>query len=195
MLQKAEPQAPAAGLIDRDALARLEPAAVDAFVQETIHHVHSLLYRMLSHKEEVEDLVQDVYIRAWRALPSYRGEASPMTWLYRIAVNAGRDAIARRQLDRKRLVTEPDEVIEIRPASHDPQRDALTREENLALQAAIDELPAERREMIILADIEGMSMEEISAVLEIPEGTVKSRLHRAREALRDGVKKRLGSWP
>lgn len=190
-----EPAELPARLIDREALARLEPAAVDAFVRETIHHVHSLLYRMLSHKEEVEDLVQDVYIRAWKALPAYRGDASPMTWLYRIAINAGRDAIARRQVDRKRTVSEPDDVIELRPAAHDPQRDMLTREENAALEAAIAELPEDRREIILLADIEGMSMEEIARVLDAPQGTVKSRLHRARETLRELVKRRLGTWP
>ena len=177
-----EPGGAHGGLIDRDALVRGETGAVEAFVKGSIDRIHSLLNRMLGHPEEAQDLTQEVYIRAFRSLPAYRGEAAPETWLYRIALNVGRDAIARRMSERAR------EGGEIDPDGHaarnpDPADLAVRGEEREVLVEALDAVGQERKEILVLADIEGLSTEEIAAALEIPAGTVKSRLHRAREAL------------
>lgn len=184
-----EPGKGRGGLIDRDALVRGETGAVEAFVKGSIDRIHSLLFRMLGHPEEAQDLTQEVYIRAFRSLPAYRGEAAPETWLYRIALNVGRDAIARRMSERAR------EGGEIEPNGHasripDPADLAVRGEERATLEEALSALGEERREIVILSDIEGLSTQEIAAALEIPAGTVKSRLHRAREALREEVRKR-----
>lgn len=188
-----EPEAGEPGQLDRDALVRLDPAALDAFVRTTVDRVHGLLWRMLGHRQDVEDLTQEVYLRAWRALPAYRGEARPETWLYRIAINVGRDEIAKRQTARKR------DGGEIDPGRHcapdDPTQRVLRAEEAAVLEAALAELSEDRREIVVLADIEGLGMDEIGSVLDLPVGTVKSKLFRARELMRESIKKRMGGWP
>lgn len=195
----AEPAGPGPSPIDRDALVRLDPVAVDQFVRSTVDRVHGLLWRMLGHREDVEDLTQEVYLRAWRALPAYRGEARPETWLYRIAINVGRDEIAKRQVARKR------DGGEVDPGRHhapdDPTHKVLRAEEAAVLETALAELSEDRREIVVLAEIEGMGMDEIAAVLDLPVGTVKSKLFRSRELMRESVKKQLGpvadwgGWP
>lgn len=180
-------------LMDRDALVRLEPAALDAFVRLTIDRVHGLLWRMMTHQEDVEDLTQEVYLRAWKALPAYRGDSKPETWLYRIAINVGRDEISRRQVARKHDGGEVD--AERHQAPDDAQQRALRAEEAAVLKAALGELSEDRREIVILAEIEGMGMDEIAETLNLPIGTVKSKLHRARELMRESIKRRLGTWP
>ncbi len=179
--------------MDREALARLEPAAVDAFVRETVDRVHSMMYGITGHAQETEDLVQEVYMRAFRSLPAYRGEAAPGTWLYRIALNVGRDAIERRQAERRREGGEVDP--ERHSAKDDPASDAVRNEEVAAVREAVAALPEEWRNVVTLVDIEGLSLEEAGGSLGIPEGTVKSRLHRGRERLRETLRRRFGGKP
>ena len=190
MVDSPEPVPAASRLINREALIRLEPDAVDSFVKLTIDRIHSLLYQILGHRQEAEDMTQEVYMRAFRALPTFRGEAEPMTWIYRIAINCGRDAIARRQAARKR------DGGEIDPDAHaapdDPAANAVESEELRVLRGALGRLDEEWRNVILLVDIEGLSMEEAGQTLQVPTGTVKSRLHRAREALREEVKRMMG---
>ncbi len=179
--------------MDREALARLEPTAVDAFVRGTVDRVHSMMYGITRHEEEAEDLVQETYMRAFRSLPAYRGEAAPETWLYRIALNVGRDAIEKRQAARRREGGEVDP--ERHSAPDDPAADVVRREEVAAVREAVAALPEEWRNVVTLVDIEGMSLEEAGRTLDVPEGTVKSRLHRGREKLREALRKRFGGTP
>jgi RNA polymerase sigma-70 factor (ECF subfamily) len=182
-----EPRTHRASLINRENLARLEPGAVDAFVRSTVDRIHSLLYGIIGHAEEVEDLAQEVYMRAFKALPAYRGEAAPETWLHRIAINVGRDAISRRQAERKREGGEVDP--ELHAAPDNPAADLEAVEDERILRAALKTLPDEWRELVVFVEIEGGSIEEAAGVFEIAAGTVKSRLHRAREKLREEVKR------
>lgn len=165
-------------------LRRLERGAVDDFVRSTIDRVYSLLYGILRHKQEAEDATQEVYMRAWKALPNYRGDAAPETWIYRIAINYGRDAIARRQKERKHAGGEVDENI--------TGREGAT-EERLMLLEALSTLSEDRRLLVLAVDVEGFSIEEAAEIFELPEGTIKSRLHRTREMLRAALK--IGGTP
>ena len=176
--------------IDLEALKRLDAHAVERFVRESTDKVYSLLFRMLGHPEEVEDLTQDVFVKALRALPRYRGDSAPSTWVYRIAINTGRDAIAKRQRDRKRQggEMEPERFS----SKDDPVEKIEEKEDFTVLRKALDRLPADRKELIMLVDIEGVSIEEAGQIFDLPDGTVKSRLHRARAALREEVREIMG---
>jgi RNA polymerase sigma-70 factor (ECF subfamily) len=147
--------------------------------------VYDLLVRMLGDRAEAEDVTQEVFLAFHRALPAFRGDSKISTWLFRIAKNHCLNRLkylGRRGADRH---------VEIE-AADDPSRDegperpdrALERRrQDERVQAAIAALPEEQRLVVVLREIEGLSYEEIADVLEQPEGTVKSRLHRARLAL------------
>lgn len=169
---------------------RNDSNSMENLVRENIDGVYSLMYRMLDHKEDAEDRTQEVFVRALRAFSSYRGEAKLSTWLYRIAINVGRDAIAMRQRDRSR---DGGEVVDRHMSSHGaPEEDLESREDHRMLIEALGRITDEKRELILLADMEGQSHDAIAEILAVPSGTVKSRLHRARAALRDEVKRIMG---
>lgn len=179
--------------MDKEKLRALDPDALEAFVRLTSDRVYSLLYRMMGNQEDAEDLTQEAYAKAFRALPAYRGEAAPSTWIYGIALNLGRDAISRRQADRLRIAGAPDP--ERHASNDDPLETSVRSAESSAIAGALDAIDEGQREIVILADVEGMAMEEIAAILCVEIGTVKSRLHRARAAAREEFKKRMGNWP
>lgn len=133
-----------------------------------------LAYRLLGDRSRMDDVLQDAYARAYRALPGFRGRASLGTWLYRIVYNACLDDL-RRSGARKEV-------------SLDEWRDGVGRtepvEERLDLAAALAALPVELRAVVLLVDADELSYDEAAEVLQIPPGTVASRLSRARELLR-----------
>lgn len=166
------------------------PIEWEDFVRATIDRVYSLLFRMLASREDAEDLVQEAYLRGFRSWARFRGEADPATWIYRIALNLGRDEIGKRQRSRLRLVG-----AEVDPEAHaaggpDPACAAVAAGERRVLEEALAALSEEKREVVLLCEVEGFSMEEAARTLEVPVGTVKTRLHRAREALRAEVRRR-----
>lgn len=178
--------------IDVEALRRGDPAALDGFVRATIDRTHSMMAR-LAGPEEAEDLTQEAYLRAFRGLPAYRGDAAPTTWLWRIAMNVVRDAWARRRAARAAAADAVEvEAVADAPA-FDPARMAEARALDAAVAAALGDLDDEDREVIVLREVEGMDVAETAAVLGVAEGTVKSRLHRAKAALRRRVRARLGA--
>ncbi|MFW6079253.1 MAG: RNA polymerase sigma factor [Gemmatimonadota bacterium] len=142
-----------------------------------VARVHGLARRMIG-PDEADDVTQDVFVRAWRKLDSFRGDAAFGTWLHRVAINAilrRRTRLGRR---REREVT-----------SDDPFRGASTRRARPDLRIDLDEaigrLPVGAREVFVLYDIEGYKHREIAALLGITQGTSKSQLHRARMLLRE----------
>ena len=146
------------------------------------HRVFSIALRMLGSRAEAEDIAQDTFLRAHRAIGDFRGEARLGTWLYGIAARLclNRIASAPRRLERA------DDAALLRlPAPAADAAGALERSElAAALQEAIAELPEERRIVVVLRDLEGLSYEEIAATLGLELGTVRSRLHRARNDLK-----------
>src|SRR5262245_3445739 len=143
-------------------------------MQRHERRVYNLAYRMLGRSEDARDATQDAFLSCYRHLERFRGESAFATWLHRIAVNACYDALRKRPLavSMDALSLEP-------PAPDHAERASATADVQRALQA----VPPEFRSVLILFELQDLSVDEIATTLEIPVGTVKSRLHRGRAAL------------
>ncbi|MCS7271957.1 MAG: sigma-70 family RNA polymerase sigma factor, partial [Gemmataceae bacterium] len=145
--------------------------------------IHQTIYRLLRHRDDAEDIVQNTFLNAWRSLGNFKGESEFFTWLYRIAVNLAISHQRRRSSGREKPLYEGDEQQRgYEPPAHAPHpATGLETQEDLEhLRHAMQGLSEDHRIIICLKDLEDMSYEEISRVLHIPIGTVRSRLHRAR---------------
>lgn len=162
--------------------------AFDVLVRKYQHKIAKLIGRYISDQSEVLDVSQETFIKAYRALPSFRGESAFYTWLYRIAINTAKNhlvAQARRPPDADVDATEA-EQFDGQSALKEyasPERMALKDEIEQVIFQAIDELPEDLRTAITLRELEGMSYEEIAQTMACPIGTVRSRIFRAREAI------------
>ncbi len=163
------------------------------FLDKNAALVYNLALRLTGNRSDAEDLAQDALLRAVRALPGFRGDSLASTWVYRITVNAWKNRV--RSEKRRRfwktvtlgLVSGDDGEGEVRDvAANDPPLDAdlEKRERSAAVQKALLELEEDDRAIVILREIEDKSYEEIGATLDLPQGTVKSRLFRARAKLK-----------
>ncbi len=152
--------------------------AFDLLVERYQDRVYDLAYRITGHHADAQDAAQESFVKAYRSLRTFRGEASFSTWLHRIAVNAALDAVRRRP-------PASQAPIEGAGVSLDPLADQAERvEARERIHHAIAALPLEQRVVVTLRDVQGWSYEEIAVIVEIPVGTVRSRLARGREALR-----------
>jgi len=157
-------------------------AAFERVVAETQSGVYNLAYSVLGNHEEAEDVTQEVYLRVWRSLPDFRGDARFTTWLYRVAVNSSLNR--RRKLKGWVEAVEDDGVLERLPSSAvDPAAAAIEEERNRALWAAVRRLPEKYRVVITLFYRQQLTYEEMADVLAMPLGTIKAQLNRARQAL------------
>jgi RNA polymerase sigma-70 factor (ECF subfamily) len=170
-----------------------KPGAFEAIVRAHQDRVYSFCARMLSDREDALDAAQEVFLSAWRNLSEFRGEAALSTWLLRIAANRCLNRIRRRKSLSERETPWPEPAGEegegpvFQPAGGDadrPDRFAENREMGEILADALSRLDPGSRWMVLLSDVEGFSYEEVAAMAQVPVGTVKSRLHRARMALR-----------
>lgn len=151
-------------------------------VQQFKKPIYGYVLRLIG-PEDDEDVTQDVFLKAIGALPRFRGEASLETWLFRIATNACRDHLRRKRWQRLLFLRKPEDEadpVDAAAAESDPVEESELRS---AVRAALRELPARHREIIVLRDVEGFSYEEIAAILGCSAGTVKSRLFYARARL------------
>jgi len=173
-------------------LARLKNGDARAFEELVISHQHRVFgvaLRMLGNAAEAEEVAQEAFLRAHRAIGSFRGEAKLSTWLYGIA---SRLCLNRLAGGERRLVRGGEAELErLAESGADPAADLERSEVEQALHRAIAELPEERRIVVVLRDLEGLSYEEIAAALELELGTVRSRLHRARMDLKDKLERFL----
>lgn len=148
-----------------------------------------LLSRLIRDPAEVEDVAQETFIKAYRALPSFRGDSAFYTWLYRIGINTaknylvsqGRRAPTSTEFDSEEAETfeEGDQLRDI----NTPERLLMTKQIGDTVNVAMEALPEELRTAIVLREIEGLSYEEIATIMECPIGTVRSRIFRARDAI------------
>jgi RNA polymerase sigma-70 factor (ECF subfamily) len=163
-------------------LQRGDPRAFEEFVIAYQHRVFGVALRMLDNRAEAEEIAQETFLRAHRALADFRGDAKLSTWLYAIASRLCLNRLA--SSDRRRP-REGEETL-LRLASDDAGAAARLERSELeqALAAAIEALPEERRMVVVLRDVQGLSYEEIAATLGLEPGTVRSRLHRARMDLK-----------
>lgn len=165
-----------------------EKSAFDLLVAKYQHKILNLVMRYVKDPSEAMDVAQEAFIKAYRAVPSFRGDSAFYTWLYRIAINTAKNhlvAARRRPLSLEAELSES-EAFEPFAALRDldtPERLALTDEIGEAINSAVEDLPDELRTAILLREIEGMSYEEIAQAMDCPVGTVRSRIFRAREAI------------
>jgi RNA polymerase sigma-70 factor (ECF subfamily) len=167
---------------------RGEARAFDYLVLRYRHKVLKLIMRYVRDPVEAEDVAQEAFIKAYRALPSFRGDSAFYTWLYRIAINTAKNALVssrRRPVDYDLDLQDPEQYdMQARlKDSETPEGLLLTDEIRDTVNAAIADLPEDLRTAIMLRELEGMSYEEIAAAMECPVGTVRSRIFRAREAI------------
>lgn len=173
----------------RDLIARAKAGdreAFDELVKATYQKVHGLALRLTGNEHDADDVVQDTYVRAYRGLAKFRGEARFSTWLHRITTNSAATLNVRRSRHRHDDI---DSVIDL--ADHRVDSDPQFQAENTAvgsrLKRALDNLPERLRNVVVLRDIHGMSHREIAERLDITEAAAKVRLHRARRRLQDGL--------
>ena len=176
----------------------------DSFAQLMRLHekqIYNFTYRMLGDEEEAEDLTQDIFVAAFRGIRRFRGEAKFSTWLYRIALNQTRNRIkylsrrnffakqSRRAQYREECPWEnPEFLADTNPT---PEQWTLTKSMATQVQECLNQLAPQTRQILVLRDVQGFSYEELSEMLSLNPGTVKSRLHRARAALQQCLADKL----
>lgn len=162
-------------LVER--FARGESRAFDTIVEKYEQRVYAIALRMTGNVEDARDAMQDVFISALRALRSFRGDAQLSTWIHRVAVNASLDVLRKR----KRHIAQPLEAAGERPSDDIGPEDAAARAARaVEVQRALQAVSEEHRAVLVLHDLQDLDYAETAAALDIPVGTVKSRLHRAR---------------
>ena len=176
--------------------ARDERAFVDC-VRAYQDKIYGLIYRMLGNHAEAQDVAQEVFVTVFKSIDSFRGESKLSTWLYRIAANHCKNRIKylRRRAHKNTtdLDSQTEKTLQNAPGSTLGEGEAGPSEAlegaqlELIVQRAIEKLEEDHRLLLVLRDVEEMSYEEIMQVTGLPEGTVKSRLHRARQALKEEI--------
>jgi RNA polymerase sigma-70 factor (ECF subfamily) len=183
---------------DADLVARWQQGEGEAFEALVRRHqlrVFRLLWRMLGSREEAEDVAQEAFLSLHRHGHRFRGEARFSTFVYRVAANAAlnrRRTLGRSRARKRQLMVRQAAGTDLPASPRDPEDAAAGSQVQAAVQRALLDLPEDLRVAAVLYDIEGVPNGEIASVLGIPEGTVKSRIHRARRALRDRLRSLVG---
>lgn len=171
-----------------------DKGAFDLLVLKYQHKIINLVMRYVRDPDMALDIAQDAFLKAYRALPRFRGESAFYTWMYRIAVNTAKNHLAaqrRRPMDVELDFQDP-EQFELHAKLREtdtPEGLTLGAELHAAVEKAIAALPEDLRTAIVLRELEGMSYEEIAETMECPVGTVRSRIFRARDA----ISKKIGT--
>ena len=158
--------------------------AFDELVRLTYADTYTLAHRLTGNEEDARDVVQEAYLRAYRGLQSFRGDAQFTTWLYRITANCAATHLGRRTKHRHDELDDSVPVVDPHP-DHDPQLRADAEDLRTRLRVALDALPPRLRSVVVLRDVYDLPHEAIAAELGISETAAKVRLHRARNKLRD----------
>ena len=173
---------------------RGDKRAFELLVEKYQRKLARLVSRLVRDPGDAEDVTQEAFVKAYRALPSFRGDSAFYTWLYRIGINAAKNylvATGRRAPTSTGVDTEEAEGLESGEQLRDintPESLLLSKEIGATVNAAIESLPEELRSAIQLRELEGMSYEEIAKLMDCPIGTVRSRIFRAREAIAERLK-------
>lgn len=196
--------------LDRDApnaqfIARLRRRDERAFSELVLAHeqkVYRLIWRMLGNRPEAEDMTQEVFVQVFRNIDSFRGDSKLSTWIYRIALNLTRNRS--KYLARRKQNSHSDIFADEGSVTHNeaqgittgevarPDHAAMGNEAERVVLRCLSELEEGFREILVLRDVECLSYEEVGAITGLAAGTVKSRLHRARQMLKTQVEERLG---
>ena len=163
--------------------------AFELLVSKYQRRLTRLLFRFVKDEHEVNDVAQEAFIKAYRALPNFRGDSAFYTWLYRIAINTAKNFLVvngRQPVIQGGLANDEGELLDLTeqmPDYRTPETDLLNREIIQTVDAAVAGLPEELRQAIMLREMEGLSYEEIAQTMNCPIGTVRSRIFRAREVI------------
>ena len=188
--------------VDRQLVERAQRGDKKAFELLVVKYQRKLarlLSRFIRDATEVEDVTQEAFIKAYRALPSFRGDSAFYTWLYRIGINTAKNylvSLGRRAPTVTGVDSEEAEGIEEGDQLRDlntPENQMMSRQLAETVNQALQELPEELRTAITLREIDGMSYEEIAQIMNCPIGTVRSRIFRAREAIAERLRPQLGT--
>ena len=155
--------------------------AFERLYRAQVNRIHSLVRRMVGGDGDADELVQDVFVRAWQRLSTFRGEAQFGTWLHRLAVNLVLNW--QKSAGRGRKLFDDDSALEVTPTRR------VSNEDRMDLEAALRRLPPGARQVLVLHDVEGFKHEEIASMLGVQTGTSKAQLHRARKLLRNYVER------
>ncbi|MCP3428948.1 RNA polymerase sigma factor RpoE [Opacimonas viscosa] len=172
--------------------------AYNLLVLKYQNRVTNLVARYVKNSGDVADVTQEAFIKAYRALPNFRGESAFYTWLYRIAVNSAKNYLVSQSRKPPANDVDADEAEfyeggEVLHEMASPEKKLLTKEIETVLLGAVAKLPEDLRMAITLREMEGMSYEDIATVMECPVGTVRSRIFRAREAVDNAIRPLLNS--
>jgi len=170
--------------------------AFDLLVLKYQHKIFGLISRYVKDSHEVQDVAQEAFIKAYRALPNFRGDSAFYTWLYRIAINTAKNHLVSRGR------RPPEQDVEVEDAEYYDTGSALRDQENpesvlmgeelkIVVDAAIRELPDDLRSAVTLREFDGLSYEDIAEIMDCPVGTVRSRIFRARDAIDKQVQAQL----
>ncbi len=167
-----------------------DQGAFSQLVEQNQGKIYSLCYRMTGNSEDAADLTQEAFLNAWRGLSKFGGQSSFSTWLYRLASNACIDFLRREKRRSALSMTleskdEDDHQADLPDERWSPERELERKESRQALQAGLATLSPEHREVLLLRETEGLSYQEIARCLGLEDGTVKSRIARARMSLRE----------
>ena len=160
--------------------------AFDELVRATHAETFTLALRLTGNEEDARDVVQEAYIRAFRGIGRFRGDAQFSTWMYRITANCANTLLAKRTKHRHDVLDDTDPIVDDRPAA-DPQLQADATALRTRLTEALEDLPPKLRQVVVLRDIYDLPHEDIAAELGISETAAKVRLHRARKKLREDL--------
>lgn len=159
-------------------------SAFEVLVKQTYADTYTLAYRLTGNEEDARDVAQDAYLKAWRGISKFRGDAQFSTWMYRITANASSTYMKKRRRQRTESIDDVGEPAELRydanPVAQQEAAELLDR-----LSEAVDALPAKLRQVVVLRDVYGLGHDAIATELDITETAAKVRLHRARRKLRE----------
>lgn len=160
--------------------------AFGALVEQYRDNVYRLAYRMCGNAYDADEAAQEAFVAAWRALPNFRGDAKFSTWLYRLTTNAAIDVMRR---EKRHQTVGDGEMVDLADDADSPQETVERTEQQEAVQKALATLSEEYREVLLLRYMEELDYAEIADVLQLPSGTVKSRINRAKAALKTALLK------
>jgi len=167
--------------------------AFEELIMRYQHKVYNTTFRMLGNHDDALDMAQETFIRVYKSLTSFRKNSSFSTWLFRITTNICRDELRKRQRKLKTLSIsggeEKNKIILGDDEKNNPEKISMSKELSTTIQEKVNQLPTEQKMVFVLREFQDLSYQEIADILDISIGTVKSRLSRARKALREDLNK------
>ena len=172
---------------------RGDKRAFDLLILKYQHKIISIVVRYVGDRNDVQDVSQETFIKAYRALPNFRGESAFYTWLYRIAINTAKNHLVSKSRRPPNIDVDIDDGefqnnSAVLRDNESPQASLATKQMEEVIFRAIENLPPELRVAVTLREFEGLSYEEIARMMDCPDGTVRSRIFRAREAIEQKIR-------